>query len=93
VAGLIALHVLPPCEIAVQAADPQSERVFAWRDCRQVHVVVHEAVSHQDDPVLDQRLRQAREVNEPVALLEKDLLAVVSPLGQMVHEAGNYNSR
>ncbi len=87
-----ALSVLPERKVVMQLTDSIGKGGLIFRYDDEVDVVVHEAVADQFDLILLQIFGEQFEIDGPVVVREEDDLAMIAPLGHMVHPTGNYDT-
>jgi len=93
VAGLSMPQVLQSRKILVQSAHSIRQIILRRWNYYEVHVIAHEAVPDQGEPVLDEVSHQQIKIDVPIVFEKENSLSVVSTLGDMVRPAGNNNTR
>src|SRR5438046_930695 len=85
--------VLPARKIPGRSAQSLGQRILPLRNRDQVDVVAHQAVSEEIEPVALTAVPQGIEVHLTVQIAEEDRLLLVAPLGNVMRQAGNDDSR
>jgi hypothetical protein len=76
----------------VRPADGLGQRIFSVGDRNEMNVIAHQAMAAQRETILVGLLFEQRQIDPPVVIHEKHLLAVVPTLGDMVSETNGNGS-
>jgi hypothetical protein len=76
----------------IRAGEAPRQRVCLPWYSQGMHMVIHQAVTPDLDPVLAPILGQRPEAESAVIVIEEDLTAVVSTLGDMVRHTNRHDA-
>ena len=92
VPGAVQAQIEHPGVLALNALQQPGKRALPVRNQNQMDVIWHQAVGLNGNPVVVRKFREQIQVEKAISLTKKDLLAIVTPLGDVVRDARNHNS-
>ena len=90
---LAAAQIQPTRVIHVGSAQALGQRSFSRRNRNHVDVVTHQTIAHHSDRATAAVVREQLEVQAAALVIEKDGLAAVAALRDVMAKAGNHRAR